>query len=50
MQDKLALSGTRSGIAAACALNVMKSLKMHEDLNTLERVVKYNMDLADYFC
>ena len=50
MQDKLALSGTRSGIAAASALNVMKSLKMHENLDTLTNVVNYNMELTDYFC
>lgn len=49
MQDKLALSGTRSGIAAASALNVLKSLKMNESLETLKKVVDYNMELADYF-
>ena len=49
MQDKLALSGTRSGIAAASSLNVLKSLKMHEDLATLEKVVNYCLELTDYF-
>lgn len=49
MQDKLALAGTRSGIAAASALNVLKSLRMNEDLTVFERVLQYNMDLADYF-
>ncbi|CDW74185.1 histidine decarboxylase [Stylonychia lemnae] len=50
MQDKVALSGTRSGIAAASALNVMKSLKMHEGFETLQKVIEYDMGLADYLC
>lgn len=49
MQDKLALSGTRSGVAAASTLNVLKSLKMNENLDTLRKVVDYNLELADYF-
>jgi hypothetical protein len=49
MQDKLALAGTRSGIAAASALNVLKSLKMHEDMTVFERVIDYNLELATYF-
>lgn len=48
MQDKVALVGTRSGIAAASALNVMKSFKMHINNDTLQKVVEYNMNLADY--
>jgi hypothetical protein len=50
MQDKVALSGTRSGIAALSALNVMKSLKMHENFDTLKRVIEYDMGLTDYLC
>lgn len=49
MQDKLALAGTRSGIAAASALNVLKSFRMHEDFTLFEKVLGYSTELADYF-
>ena len=49
MQDKVALVGTRSGIAAASALNVLRSLKMHQGLETFTRVVEYSLEMAKYF-
>jgi hypothetical protein len=48
MQDKLALAGTRSGIAAASALNVLRSLQLHKDTKTFERVIEYSLDMAKY--
>jgi len=50
MQDKVALSGTRSGIAAASTLNVMRAFKMHENFDTLKKVIDYDMSMADYLC
>lgn len=48
MQDKVALVGTRSGIAAASALNVMKSFKMNVDTQILKNVIDYDLELASY--
>ena len=41
MQDKVALTGTRSGLAVASALNIIKTFKMHEGTKILENVIEY---------
>ena len=48
MQDKVALVGTRSGIAASSSLNVLRSLKLHQDTKYLESMVNYSMEIARY--
>jgi hypothetical protein len=48
MQDKVALVGTRSGIAASSALNVLRTLKLNESNKLLENVVNYSLDMAAY--
>lgn len=48
MQDKVALVGTRSGIAAASTLNVLRALNMHKNTDTLKRVVEYCEEMAKY--
>ena len=48
MQDKVALVGTRSGIAASSALNVLRSLKLHQDTKYLENIVNYSLEMAQY--
>ena len=48
LHDKFVLSGTRSGIAAAAALNVLKSLKLEQNLDMLKKFIDYDIDLAEY--
>jgi hypothetical protein len=44
------LTGTRSGLAATCALHVVKSLNMQSNSDSVKQLFDYNMKLADYFC
>lgn len=46
--DKFVLCSTRSGIAAAAALNVIKSFKIEEGLDLLKQFVDYDIDMAIY--
>ena len=46
--DRFILANTRSGIAAAAALNVIKSFKIDESLDLLKQFVDYDIEMAVY--
>lgn len=48
LNDKFILANTRSGIAAAAALNVIKSFKLEENLDLLKKFVDYDIEMAIY--
>lgn len=46
--DKFCLASTRSGIAAAAALNVIRSFKLDEGTHLLKAFVDYDIEMAIY--
>lgn len=46
--DRFVLANTRSGVAAAAALNVIKSFKIDENLDLLKQFIDYDIEMAVY--
>jgi glutamate/tyrosine decarboxylase-like PLP-dependent enzyme len=46
--DHFSLAGTRSGIAAAAAYNIIKTFKLEEGLEVLKKFTDYDIEMAIY--
>ncbi|CDW77452.1 histidine decarboxylase [Stylonychia lemnae] len=48
--DKVAFTGTRSGLTSMCAVHLLKTLKIDKNQEILRKLIQYDMSLADYLC
>jgi glutamate/tyrosine decarboxylase-like PLP-dependent enzyme len=48
MKDNFILSGTRNGVSAAAVVNTLRSLKVSEGSEIIEKIINHNIKMATY--